>query len=75
MAYAEHVERARKSLLSRKIDEVFEVLGKSFSAYVERKSRAPEIARLNAMTDEQLARLGISRDRIVNHVFRDTFYI
>lgn len=53
----------------------FDAIAKGFNAYLERQSRTAEIKRLNAMTDEQLASLGISRDRIAQYVFRDMFYV
>jgi hypothetical protein len=49
-------------------------LSAGFEAYVERHARLDEIQRLQALTDAELARLGIQRDRIVHHVFRDKFH-
>ncbi|WP_376873722.1 hypothetical protein [Albirhodobacter sp. R86504] len=43
--------------------------------YMTRHSRTREIERLNALSDEKLAELGVKRDDIVYHVFRDQFYI
>jgi hypothetical protein len=40
-------------------------------AHFEARSRIVEIRRLQALSDAELARLGIARDRIVHHVFRD----
>ena len=37
----------------------------------ERMSRRDEIARLQAMSDADLARAGLTREGIVTHVFRD----
>lgn len=45
-----------------------------FEAYAERRGRFDEIARLQAMSDEELAARGIQRDMIVHHVFRDKFH-
>ena len=55
-------------------DTFFASLGQGFNAYLERLSRADEVRRLDAMSDEQLAGLGIRRSEIVRHVFRDRFY-
>ncbi|MGR3364784.1 MAG: hypothetical protein ACU0CY_11450 [Maritimibacter harenae] len=44
-------------------------------AYVEARSRQAEIAALEAMTDDQLAERGLTRDGIVRHVFADTYYL
>ena len=38
-------------------------------------ARLREMERLQALSDEELAKRGLTRDRIVNHVFRDLFYV
>ncbi|MCB5198990.1 DUF1127 domain-containing protein [Loktanella sp. TSTF-M6] len=43
--------------------------------YAERNSRMAHVNALEAMTDDELAALGIKRDGIVQHVFRDVLYI
>jgi len=45
--------------------------GRAFGAYLDRQSRYHIVQRLNAMSDQELAAMGISRDRIVYYVFRD----
>lgn len=37
--------------------------------------RVEEIDALNALSDEQLAAKGLTRDRIVHHVFRDKIFL
>lgn len=44
-------------------------------AYMTRHSRTREIERLNAMSDAELNAIGVKRDEIVHHVFRDHFYV
>lgn len=61
--------------LRARIDAFFAGLGQGVNAYLERQSRIAEIERLAALGDDELAALGIERDRIVQHVFRDKFYI
>lgn len=39
-----------------------------------RGSRRAQIEVLEAKSDEELARIGIQRDQIAYHVFRDVFY-
>lgn len=56
------------------IDRFFAALGQGFSAYMVARSRSTEIERLNAKSDAELARLGITRDDIPRYVFRDLFY-
>ena len=50
-------------------------LATAFAAYLERRTRTDEIERLNALSDAQLAKLGITRDTIPAYVFRDLFYV
>lgn len=61
-------------------------LGERFSTFLERlaaigekryntSARAAQVARLEAMTDEQLAAKGIDRDMITYHVFRDICHL
>lgn len=37
--------------------------------------RYDEVLRLQAKTDAELAELGLTRDRIAAHVFRDMYYV
>jgi len=57
----------RPSILSR--------IGGFFIAYAEKQSRADQIAELKALSDEELARRGLTRDSIVHHVFADKLYL
>ena len=73
MAYitTAHAQSTEKSIFAR--------LGAAFveglTTYMERQSRQTEIERLHAKSDAELAQMGITRDRITHHVFRDRFYI
>ena len=49
----------------------FAWLGEGLNSYKDARARQDEIAALQAKSDEELARMGIARDRIVQHVFRD----
>lgn len=53
----------------------FHSVGVVMTSYMERRSRADQIARLNALSDAQLAKMGITREGIPAYVFRDLFYI
>jgi uncharacterized protein YjiS (DUF1127 family) len=44
-------------------------------AYGESRSRFNEIQALDRMSDRELADIGLKRDQIVRHVFRDQFYL
>ena len=53
----------------------FHSMGAAMTSYMERRSRADQIAALNAKSDAELAELGITRDAIPAYVFRDMFYV
>ncbi len=61
--------------INDRIDSFFASIGQGFNAYLERRTRRGEIERLNALSDAQLAKLGITRERIPHHVFRDLFWV
>lgn len=44
-------------------------------ASLEAQSRQDQIGQLAAKSDEDLAKMGLSRDRIVHHVFRDIIHL
>lgn len=39
------------------------------------ESRMRQMRKLESLSDEELAKMGISRDRIAYHVFRDIYYV
>jgi hypothetical protein len=61
--------------IREKVDAFFASIGQGMNAYMERRSRMDQITRLEAKSDDELAKMGIQRDRIVQHVFRDLFYV
>lgn len=50
-------------------------LSRGLAHMIRVASRQDQIDQLQAMSDVELARLGIARDEIVHHVFRDRMYI
>lgn len=54
--------------------QVLAYIGAALVRYGEMRSRADRVERLQALSDAELAKLGLTRDRIVQHVFRDQFY-
>ena len=52
-----------------------ESVSNSFMALAEAHARTREIEELKAMSDADLRKLGITRDRIVHHVFRDLLHV
>ncbi len=51
------------------IDRFFAAVGQGFNAYLEAHSRRDQIERLQRLSDAQLEAMGLTRDRIVHHVF------
>jgi uncharacterized protein YjiS (DUF1127 family) len=45
-----------------------------FEAHMRIRSRRDEIEALEAKSDAELARMGLRRDQIAVHVFRDLYY-
>lgn len=70
-----HARGDTRARLMARVDAFFATLGQGMNAYMHRKSRMDEIEALNAKTDTELAAMGLTRDDIPRHVFRDTFYI
>lgn len=58
----------------RKFSSLFSLIGAGLVFYMEQSSRLAEFNRLSEMTDDELAKRGVSRDNIVHHVFRDRFH-
>lgn len=53
------------------LDRLAAKFARGFNRYIETLSRARELERLNALSDRQLADMGLRREDIVRHVFRD----
>lgn len=70
-----HTAIDTRARLMARIDAFFANLGQGINAYMHRKSRMDQIEALNALSDAELAKIGITRDDIPRHVFRDMFYI
>ncbi len=70
-----HPRNDIRARLMARFDAFFASLGQGINAYMHIKSRTDEIEALHAMSDAELAEIGITRDDIPRYVFRDTFYI
>ncbi|WP_300520483.1 hypothetical protein [Aliiroseovarius sp.] len=53
----------------------FRAIGRFFILVMENNSRVQMVERLNAKSDAELAEIGLKRDEIVHHVFRDLYYL
>ncbi|WP_126975966.1 DUF1127 domain-containing protein [Frigidibacter oleivorans] len=76
MAYtAGHNNQPAGLSLGARLSALGAAIGAGFVRYAEYRSRSAEIRALEALSDEELAARGLTRDRIVHHVFRDAFFI
>lgn len=57
--------------IQRRLDAFFASLGQGFNAYIETMARRDQIEALYAKSDAQLAEMGLKREDIPYHVFRD----
>lgn len=73
-APATNIEFAKGGLRER-IDAFFTHIFDAITSYSHHRSRADQVAEMNAKSDEDLAAMGLSRDDIPRYVFRDLFYI
>jgi uncharacterized protein YjiS (DUF1127 family) len=73
-APATDITFANQSLADRTAS-FFAAIGKGLSTYTYYVSRADQVKALSAKTDEELADMGLTRDQIPHHVFRDLFYV
>ena len=71
-----HPDRPAPPLpLAARLDAFFARLGQGMNSYLESHARLGQIEALEAMSDAELARIGLRRDRILPYVFRDMFWI
>ncbi len=59
----------------RRTGKFWQRAAEMFNAYVHARARTDQIERYQAMSDAELASHGLTRDRIVLHVFRDTAWV
>ncbi|PYG27745.1 hypothetical protein [Pelagimonas varians] len=60
--------------LGLKIDSFFAAQGMGMNPYGLRRARLRQIIQLESQSDGDLARLGLTRDGILPHVFRDILH-
>jgi len=68
-----HANYGLNADLSRQLDQYFATLGQGFNAYTLGRAQRQKIDYLDRLSDTDLAHLGIRRDEIVRHVFRERF--
>ncbi|QDC08852.1 DUF1127 domain-containing protein [Oceanicola sp. D3] len=67
-------DSADQTGLRARLDRFFASVGMGFNAYMESRSRMHQITRLNALSDRELNAMGLKREDIPRHVFRDLLY-
>lgn len=76
MAFTASFTAPPKSLLkamAAKLSALAASAEAAFALAIEREARLDRVARLEALSDADLAAQGLSREAIVAHVFRDRF--
>lgn len=48
---------------------------RGLTAYTERQSRMEQFRALSAKSDDELTAMGLRRDQIARHVYRDIFFL
>lgn len=79
MAYTTHhnASAAPASVVSvlKILAKPFVLIGNGLIAMGEANDRSRKVQALMAMSDAELAERGLTRDKIVQHVFSDVYYI
>lgn len=70
-----HTDAAATAPIRDRWQRFTAALRRGFDAQTRHRSRRDKIEALEAKTDAELARMGIRRDEIAYHVFRDLFYV
>lgn len=65
-----HVEPSRSFFSG-----LIEALSNGLDLYIDSVSRSRQVEALHRKSDAELARMGLKREDIVRHVFRDKLYI
>jgi len=70
----EHTTSLTTGILPR-VSAFLSATGTALFNLTSHGGRMREIDRLRALTDQDLAAQGLTRDQIVAHVYRDTYYL
>ncbi len=74
MAHVANASQSGSRLLNT-VSGWFASLWKAAHDQAAFENRMRQMRKLESLSDDELAKLGITRDRIVNHVFRDIYYV
>ena len=75
MAHTAHYTVPTAFGLLNLLAKPFTALGRGLVAMAENDTRYKTLTKLMAMSDEELAKRGLKRDRLAHHVFSDSFYL
>lgn len=74
MAHFANTDQSGSSIWNS-ISDFFASLWNTARIHHELEGRLDQMRKLQALSDAELAKLGIARDRITHHVFRDIYYV
>lgn len=57
------------------VGAMFQVVGRAFVVNATAEARLRQVQVMQSLSDAELARMGVERDKIAQHVFRDLFVI
>lgn len=57
------------------LGKLFSAIGSGMIRITESSPRLRRVEALQAKSDEELAQMGLKRDQIVHHVFKDLYYV
>lgn len=72
--HSTNVSAVQPRSLRDRVDAFLVNFGQGFNAYAERRSRVHVIKALEAKSDTELKAMGLRREDIILHVFRDLLY-
>lgn len=65
---------ANAGILPR-LGQIWAAIASGVTAYGEARSRSAEFQTLDRKSDKELAEMGLKREDIARHVYRDMFYL
>lgn len=70
--YTDTIDHSAKP---RRSKTVLTVVTDVFSRFIAAQSRSLDVQRMQHLSDRELADMGLNRDDIVRHVYRDIYYV
>ncbi len=54
---------------------IFGSFSRLFSRLIAAQNRSADVHRMQSLSDAELAKMGLNRDDIIRHVYRDIYYV